>query len=204
MRRRCGGFTYLALVMLLAIIGLVGAATLRIEAITQRARAEQELLAIGAAFSQALDSYAAATPPGGSPYPPGLAELLRDPRSPAPRRHLRRIFVDPVTGRAEWGIEYVGGGETGILAIYSLSDAVPLKQASFPSRFAHFENKLHLSEWRFTGSAYQAAPAQQAPAKQPSVGASAEVARPETQQPQDGEVDDASQGDDAQERDDTQ
>jgi type II secretory pathway pseudopilin PulG len=50
--------------ILVAIIGLVGAATLRVDALMQRAAAEQELLEMGATFSEALRSYADATPPG--------------------------------------------------------------------------------------------------------------------------------------------
>lgn len=157
--RRQSGFTYLGLIIFVAIIGLVGAATLKIGSLLQRAAAEEELLEIGAAFSAALDSYAAATPRGASPYPPSLAELLKDPRSPAVRRHLRKVYVDPLTGKAEWGIVYLGGGETGVVAIHSLSNAKPLKIANFDSRFKGLDNKEMVSEWRFTAGERSLAPA---------------------------------------------
>ncbi|WP_313631736.1 type II secretion system protein [Massilia timonae] len=157
--RRQAGFTYLGLIIFVAIIGLVGAATLKIGALLQRAAAEEELLEIGAAFSAALDSYAAATPRGGSPYPPSLAELLKDPRSPAVRRHLRKVYVDPLTGKAEWGIVYLGSGETGVVAIHSLSTARPLKIANFDSRFKGLDNKEMISEWRFSAGERSLAPA---------------------------------------------
>lgn len=157
--RRQAGFTYLGLIIFVAIIGLVGAATLKIGSLLQRAAAEEELLEIGAAFSAALDSYAAATPRGASPYPPSLAELLKDPRSPAVRRHLRKVYVDPLTGKAEWGIVYLGGGETGVVAIHSLSTAKPLKVANFDSRFKGLDNKEMISEWRFSAGERSLAPA---------------------------------------------
>lgn len=157
--RRQAGFTYLGLIIFVAIIGLVGAATLKIGSLLQRAAAEQELLEIGAAFSAALDSYAAATPRGASPYPPSLAELLKDPRSPAVRRHLRKVYVDPLTGKAEWGIVYLGGGETGVVAIHSLSTAKPLKIANFDSRFKGLDNREMISEWRFSAGERSLAPA---------------------------------------------
>ncbi|WP_313168669.1 type II secretion system protein [Massilia oculi] len=157
--RRQAGFTYLGLIIFVAIIGLVGAATLKIGSLLQRAAAEEELLEIGAAFSAALDSYAAATPRGASPYPASLAELLKDPRSPAVRRHLRKIYVDPLTGKAEWGIVYLGGGETGVVAIHSLSTAKPLKVANFDSRFKGLDNKEMISEWRFSAGERSLAPA---------------------------------------------
>ena len=162
--RRQAGFTYLGLIIFVAIIGLVGAATLKIGALLQRAAAEEELLDIGAAFSAALDSYAAATPPGASPHPPSLAELLKDPRSPAVRRHLRKVYVDPLTGKAEWGVVFLGGGETGVIAIHSLSDAKPLKVGNFDSRFKGLDNKDTISEWRFGASERSLAPQAPQPA----------------------------------------
>jgi type II secretory pathway pseudopilin PulG len=147
-RRSAAGFTYLSLIILLAIIGLVSATTLKLGVILQRAAAERELLNIGAQFSDALESYAKATPAGQLNVPPTLNELLRDPRFPGVRRHLRRIFVDPMTGKAEWGIQYASG-TTGVLGVYSLSDAKPIKIANFPARFQGLEGKLRLSDWKF-------------------------------------------------------
>ena len=145
------GFTYVGLVIFVAILGLVGAATLKVDSLLRRAAAEQELLEIGAEYSEALRSYAAATPRGYPTAPPTMQDLLRDPRFPGTRRHLRRIYVDPVTGRQEWGIVWQGD-KVGVLAVYSLSQAQPLKLANFDARFQNFENKEHLSEWKFTAS----------------------------------------------------
>lgn len=151
MRRRQQGFTYLGLIILLAIIGLVGAASLKVESLLARAAAEQELLEIGAAYSAALDSYAAATPQGKPPQPPTMQDLLKDTRFPTIRRHLRKIFVDPISGKAEWGITYLGD-KTGVLGIYSLAQGQPLKQANFDERFQNFENKAHYAEWKFVAN----------------------------------------------------
>jgi len=147
-RRSEGGFTYLGLIVFVFIIGLVGAATLKVEALLRRAQLERELLDTGMQFSLALDSYAAATPRGQPRAPMRLDELLRDNRFPSPRRHLRKVFIDPVTGKAEWGL--VRAGEAGpILGVHSLSQATPLKQANFEPYFAGFENREHLAQWRF-------------------------------------------------------
>ncbi|KQQ46321.1 type II secretion system pseudopilin PulG [Duganella sp. Leaf126] len=149
--RRAGGFTYLSVIIVVAIIALVAAAALKLGATVQRSRAEQQLLVIGAAFSDALQSYADATPAGQPPQPPSLKDLLRDPRFPTPRRHLRKIFVDPMTGKAEWGIVYVGG-QSGVLAVYSLSDARPVKIGNFPARFQSLAGKQKISDWRFVAA----------------------------------------------------
>ncbi len=151
-----GGFTYLSVIVLVAIIGLVTATTLKVGSVLQRSRAEQELLTIGAAFSDALQSYASATPSGQPPQPASLKDLLKDPRFPGTRRHLRKLFVDPMTGKAEWGLVRLGDadgkndGKGGIVAVYSLSDARPVKVGNFPVRFQSFEGKAHISEWKFT------------------------------------------------------
>lgn len=170
-----GGFTYLSVIVLVAIIGLVTATTLKVGSVLQRSRAERELLYIGAAFSDALQSYASATPPGQPAQPATLKDLLKDPRFPGIRRHLRKIFVDPITGKAEWGLVRLGEGEGkdagkgdgkgGIVAVYSLSDARPVKVGNFPTRFQAFEGRAHLSDWKFTltGKPATAAPVAPAP-----------------------------------------
>jgi type II secretory pathway pseudopilin PulG len=151
--RREGGFTYLGLIILVTVIGLVGAATLKVDALLRRAAAEEELLDIGAAFGEALRTYAEATPKGQPAQPPSLQELLKDPRFPGVRRHLRKIFVDPLTGKAEWGIVWANPGDRrGVLAVYSLSKAKPLKVANFDKRFSGFENKQHVSDWKFAAT----------------------------------------------------
>jgi len=166
-----GGFTCLGLIVTVAIIGLVGAATLKVDALLRRAAAEAELLEIGAAFSAALRSYADATPRGQPPLPPpSLQYLLRDPRYPGARRHLRKIFVDPMTGKAEWGIVYAGspnggilsGGGRGVLAVYSLAQARPLKRANFDARFQNLDNKEHVSDWKFAATGQSVAAGQAA------------------------------------------
>jgi type II secretory pathway pseudopilin PulG len=146
--QRQQGFTYMGVIILVTIIGMVGAATLKVGALMQRAAAEEELLEIGAQFSEALKSYAAVTPRGQPQQPRTLQDLLRDPRFPGVRRHLRKIFVDPVTGKPEWGVMYLGD-KVGVIGVYSLSNAAPLKVANFDLRFTNLENKEKISDWKF-------------------------------------------------------
>lgn len=171
--RRQLGFTYLGLIILVTVLGMVGAATLKIDALLRRAAAEQELLFVGAAFADALTSYAAATPQGMPTQPPNLQALLKDDRSPALRRHLRKVFIDPMTGSTDWGIVWLGEHQ-GILAVYSKSPARPLKVANFDSRFRGFDGSLHISDWRFVANAPRPAvpPPAAATASATSTGAS--------------------------------
>jgi type II secretory pathway pseudopilin PulG len=139
------------MVILVTIIGLVGAATLKIDGLLRRAAAEEELLFAGAAFADALTSYAAATPQGQPTQPPSLQELLRDTRTPAVRRHLRKIFIDPMTNSTDWGIVWLADGK-GVLAVYSKSQAQPLKIGNFDTKLVGFEGNRHISEWRFAAT----------------------------------------------------
>lgn len=163
-RRRGGvgkpprGFTYVGLIVLVAIIGLVTATTIKLGALMQRRAAEEALLEVGAAFGDALKSYANASKPGQRLTPASLEELLLDPRFPTPRRHLRQIYADPITGKAQWGL-LRGVDKIGIVAVYSLSTDKPIKLANFDPRFIGFDNRQRLSDWKFVATGMAAIPA---------------------------------------------
>jgi type II secretory pathway pseudopilin PulG len=144
------GFTYVGLIVLVAIIGLVAASTLKMGALLQRRAAEQDLLDVGSAFTLAFNSYAEASGPEQPRSPTSLNQLLRDPRFPSVKRHLRTLYADPVTGESEWGI-VLGVDKQSILGVYSLSNAKPIKQGNFAPGFEQFESKAHLSDWKFMG-----------------------------------------------------
>lgn len=145
------GFTYVGLLILVAVLGLVGAMTIRVGALSQRAAREAQLMEIGAQFSDALRAYADATPAGQLPQPPNLAALLLDPRFPTPHRYLRKIFADPIAGSTDWGITYVTTGK-GVLEVYSRSSATPLKTAHFDEQFGTFSGTTHYYDWRFSAA----------------------------------------------------
>lgn len=141
------GFTYLALMILVATLALATSATLTLGSIAQRREAEQRLLEVGAAYRKAIASYLNSSPAGRRSYPPALADLLKDPRYPGVRRHLRQLYPDPITGKAEWRLVPAPGG--GIMGIHSLSDARAIKVAEFEAENQLFEGKVRYSEWVF-------------------------------------------------------
>lgn len=145
--RRSAGYTYIGLLVFLALLALASARTLEFASLAQQRHNEAELLFIGAQVTTALSSYYAATPAGQSRFPATLQDLLRDPRYPGVRRHLRRAYVDPLTGKAEWGLVAAPGG--GFMGIYSLSQQAPLKVDGFEPALADFAEKKKYSEWRF-------------------------------------------------------
>lgn len=147
-RARPSGFTYIGLLIAVAILGVVSAGAITAGSALQRRSHEAELLFIGEQFRAAFQSYYDSTPPGHAPYPASLAQLLKDPRLPATRRHLRRIYADPLTGKAQWGTIPAPGG--GIAGIHSLAEGRPIKISGFPPAFASFEGKASYSDWIFS------------------------------------------------------
>lgn len=146
--RTQAGFSYLGLLTMISIVGAMAAAAATAGSAMQRRAAEEELLFIGSQFQAAFKTYYESTPPGSRPYPLQLKDLLRDPRSPAPRRHLRQLFADPLTGKSDWGTVEAPGG--GIMGVYSLATETPIRLANFDSAFALFEGKTKYPEWIFT------------------------------------------------------
>ena len=86
-------------------------------ALMQRER-ETELLWRGQQYRQAIASYCNVKQ---GMYPAKLEDLLKDPRFPATVRHLRRLYLDPMTGK-EW--ELVKDPAERLIGVRSSSDAV--------------------------------------------------------------------------------
>lgn len=147
---RQGGFTYLGLIILVTLLGLVAISTLQVGAILQRRQAEQELLLIGREYVDALNKFAEATPPGKPTLPTTMQDLLLDPRHQDTRRYLRKRYIDPMTGNDEWGIVLGNNGSgEGIIAFHSLSEARPIKIDNFDTPFAGFKGRKSYREWLF-------------------------------------------------------
>jgi type II secretory pathway pseudopilin PulG len=148
------GFTYIGLLIAVAIVGIWLAATANVWHLQVQREKERELLFIGSQFRQALDRYAAAGAGAARRFPLRLEDLLLDERTAARRRHLRRIYVDPMTGKAEWGLIRLADGQ--IIGVHSLATGEPAKKAGFALRDQAFAGKQSYSQWAFiagTGAA---------------------------------------------------
>lgn len=147
MPRTQQGYTYIAVLILIAILGMVTAAIGVVWSTARQQEREQELLQIGAQFQHAIGQYYERTPGTIKRYPLDLNALLRDERFMSPQHHLRKIYTDPMTRTQEWGL--VRAEDGGIAGVYSLSEALPRKKADFESRNAGFINVRQYAEWRF-------------------------------------------------------
>lgn len=145
------GFTLLGLLFLVAGMGAAMAALGTMWHTAAQREKEKELLFAGDQYRRAIASFWQTSPKGLERLPKNFGELLRDPRFPHAVRHLRRVYPDPMSGSTEWGLVMEADG--GIAGVYSLSGAIPFKEANFPAAYAAFEGKKRYGEWvfRFNG-----------------------------------------------------
>jgi type II secretory pathway pseudopilin PulG len=152
------GFTYLGLLFAVAFVGLMLAGTGEVWHLAAKREREEQLLFVGRAFARALVSYRDATPVGRpAESPRQLEDLVEDRRhGHEVRRHLRRLYADPMTGSADWGLVRAGDG---IVAIHSLAEGRPLRR----TRFQPWEEGFAAAE-TYGGWLFRASPSGRPPA----------------------------------------
>lgn len=141
------GFTYIALLMLVAVMGVVSAAIGVVWSTAQQREKERELLFVGNQFRQAIGQYYERSPGGVKKYPTSLNDLLKDERQLGTQRYLRKIFIDPMTLTTNWGL--IQTADNGIVGVYSLSEKTPLKTTNFSTSDNTFEGSTKYSGWQF-------------------------------------------------------
>jgi type II secretory pathway pseudopilin PulG len=135
-------------VLVFVLITTMGASSL-VEMYQTQSRREKEehLLFVGDQYRRAIVSYSGVVPPGGArSLPKNIDDLTNDQRFATPIQHLRRAYLDPMTGKLDW--EFVQG-PYGILGVRSRSTQAPIKQKGFPKGYEHFEDRSSYGEWVF-------------------------------------------------------
>ena len=130
----------------MVFLGIALAAIGTVWTTTVRRDREAQLLFVGTAFRSAIGSYYASGPLAHQ-LPHELDDLVQDKRVPLPRRHLRRIYLDPMTGRADWRI--LRDPDGGIVGVSSSSQQAPIKRANFAPEDAQFASAKCYCEWKF-------------------------------------------------------
>ena len=146
-QRRARGAVMLAFLLALALVGIGAARAFDVWSVTLQRQREQQLLFVGHQYRAAIRDYYYGGPAGGGrALPPSLDALLEDDRFPVPVHHLRRLYSDPMTGSADWGLLMVGDR---IMGVYSKSEAQPIKQKGFALIDSTFEDKSSYHDWVF-------------------------------------------------------
>jgi len=163
MRRGEAGFTYIALLIVIAVGGAVLAAVGEIASHAQQREREAELLFTGHQIRDAIGAYYERSPGGAKAYPKALEDLLEDKRMPVVARYLRKVYRDPITGKTDWGFVEGPGGT--IMGVYSKSGLRPIKSGNFPRGDESFGEAKTYAEWKFTHSPAELAVPQPASTK---------------------------------------
>jgi type II secretory pathway pseudopilin PulG len=143
-RRRDRGFTYLGLLLLVALIGLALAAAGEVAATTAQREREAQLLWVGHEYRSAIARFWSQR----RAFPQTLQELLGTaPDAPLQVHYLRRLYPDPMTNAVDWLLLPAPGG--GIMGIASSSKRAPIKVEGFDEVDKDFAGVATYGEWEF-------------------------------------------------------
>ena len=143
-RRSDGGFTYLGLLALIVLIGIMLAAAGEVAATAAQRERETQLLWVGHEYRAAIGRYWSRK----RAYPQSLQELLgAAPDAPVQVRYLRRLYPDPMTNAVDWVL--VPAPRGGIMGVMSSSKRAPLKTGHFDEGDQPFADASAYSDWQF-------------------------------------------------------
>jgi type II secretory pathway pseudopilin PulG len=144
-RRSARGFTYVGLLVLVALIGLMLASAGEIASTTAQRERETQLLWVGHAYRTAIRCYWSHR----RTFPQTLQELLGgEADAPAQVRCLRRPYPDPMTNAVDWVLVPAPNG--GIMGVASSSTRAPLKTGNFDEADRDFADAATYGDWHFT------------------------------------------------------
>ncbi|HEY2797261.1 MAG TPA: type II secretion system protein [Thermoanaerobaculia bacterium] len=139
-RRNDAGFTMVELAVVAAMIAILAAMAIPVARYSLRRQKELELRHQLRTMRDAIDAYKKLADSGmipiklgGEGYPPDLDTLVKGVdlvgRIDKKEKFLRRIPIDPTTGKAEWGMrsyqdehDSFGWGGENVYDVYSLSE----------------------------------------------------------------------------------
>jgi len=141
------GFAYVWTLLLVAFFAASSLLAFRLESsLTTRSR-EADLVWIGLQFRKALQQYYMDNQDKQDRYPRTLEELTDPKGQLVPKRYLRRIYIDPMTGNTDWGVVRSPGG--GILGVYSKAAGEPRKKHGLPKELESFGKATSYRDWLF-------------------------------------------------------
>jgi hypothetical protein len=147
-RHRQAGFSWLFVLFLLAAASAATAVVAQRWADQSSREKERQLLRIGDAYARALAEYRASSPGSDKRFPQSLEQLVLDTRFVGTRRHLRMLYVDPVTGQADWVLLRDARGD--IMGLHSKSEKRPWARVPMKLEFTDLGAAERYVDWIFT------------------------------------------------------
>jgi type II secretory pathway pseudopilin PulG len=168
--RSSDGFTYIAALVMVVIMGIILGQAASVWSTRMKRERETELIFRGTQIRDAMRRYYGMAPdpygptPGAAPLLPltipatapkinELKDLVQAPTAAGKRRYLRKLYLDPMTGK---DFELLRNPNQQIVGVRSTSGGAPIKQGNFPFDLFpdDFEGKKKYSEWWFVCDHY--------------------------------------------------
>lgn len=141
------GFTLPLMLAAVALLALALSAAGPLWATSEQRERERELLRVGLLYAQALAAYRDASPGGRQDLPTELHQLTLDARFVGTRRHLRRLYADPMNPGRPWGLLRNRDGR--IEGVHSLSEKPPVAQAELVLADRRLPAAQRYADWHF-------------------------------------------------------
>jgi type II secretory pathway pseudopilin PulG len=141
------GFTYPAALALIIVVSISLMVVQKQWSTMVKREKETELFFRAGQIINGIESFYQSSSKDSQKYPRSLKMLLKDNRFQGLKRHLRKIYKDPMTKDGQWGTIYDGKG--GIKGVFSKSEEEPIKKGNFLKIYKSFEKKTKYKEWKF-------------------------------------------------------
>lgn len=139
------GVTYLWVLLALVLLTLGIGKSLDVYSAKVQRQKEKELILVGELYKKAIKDYYLSTPGGIHKFPEKLEDLTRDRRHIVIRRYIRKIYLDPMTGKP---LALIVAPEGGIMGVKSTSTKHPLRHYQ-ASKFSSVTDIKTYQDWHF-------------------------------------------------------
>jgi type II secretory pathway pseudopilin PulG len=148
------GFVLIGVLVLLSLAALAAVQYSQSRTHERQREAEEDLLYVGEQYRMAIESYWRNSPGKARVLPSRLEDLVMDPRFPQPRRHLRKLYRDPLNAASEWGLIKQGNA---LIGVYSQAAGVPFRTTGFAEVNVGFDQAASYADWQFKAKVFTAA-----------------------------------------------
>jgi type II secretory pathway pseudopilin PulG len=150
----------IGVLVLLTLAALAAVQYSQSRAHERQREAEEDLLYVGEQYRQAIESYWRNPPSRARVLPTRLEDLVSDPRFPQARRHIRKLYPDPLSPTSEWGLIKQGNA---LIGVYSQAAGVPFRTTGFAEVNVGFDNPTRYADWQFKAKVFAPPAASSAP-----------------------------------------